>query len=164
MATVRLHHLRAAFSRYGGGSPPPPWRLLRLSSRAVRSFSSAMSPPSKAVVYDEQGAPDAVCRVRELPRVPIKDGDVCVRMLAAPINPSDINRIEGFFSLFSRLCRLFQFTALESCTVLYYTDLFELSCFVSFSSILKLPFVFVDSLAMCSNAISILLSSVAIYC
>ena len=25
----------------------------------------------------------------------LKDGEVCVKMLAAPINPSDINRIEG---------------------------------------------------------------------
>ncbi|KAH6822074.1 Polyketide synthase [Perilla frutescens var. hirtella] len=98
MAIVRLLHLRAAFHRHGGASaPPPPWRLLRLSNRVVRSFSSAMSPPSKAVVYDEQGAPDAVCRVKELPPAPIKDEDVCVRMLAAPINPSDINRIEGVY-------------------------------------------------------------------
>lgn len=25
----------------------------------------------------------------------LEDGEVCVKMLAAPINPSDINRIEG---------------------------------------------------------------------
>lgn len=119
MATVRLLHLRSALHRHGvAPSPPPPWRLLTLSNRVVRSFSSALSPPSKAVVYDEQGAPDAVCRVKELPPVPINDEDVCVRMLASPINPSDINRIEGFPSLFVRFCRLFLFTALVSCTVL----------------------------------------------
>lgn len=39
------------------------------------------------------------CRVTELPPVEIKDNDVCVRMLAAPINPSDINRIEGLIIL-----------------------------------------------------------------
>ncbi|VFQ98884.1 unnamed protein product [Cuscuta campestris] len=33
----------------------------------------------------------------ELPPVEIKDNEVCVRMLAAPINPSDINRIEGVY-------------------------------------------------------------------
>jgi NADPH:quinone reductase-like Zn-dependent oxidoreductase len=26
------------------------------------------------------------------------EGEVCVKMLAAPINPSDINRIEGTYS------------------------------------------------------------------
>lgn len=56
-----------------------------------------MSPPSKAVVYDQQGPPDAVTRVVELPPVQVKENDVCVRMLAAPINPSDINRIEGVY-------------------------------------------------------------------
>lgn len=34
-----------------------------------------------------------------LPPVEVKENDVCVKMLAAPINPSDINRIEGY-SLF----------------------------------------------------------------
>ncbi|KAK6142079.1 hypothetical protein DH2020_012181 [Rehmannia glutinosa] len=98
MATVRIVHLKAALRRCRGTSPPPPpWALCRLPNRSIRSFSSVMSPPSKAVVYDEQGPPDAVCKVKELPPVPIKDEDVCVRMLATPINPSDINRIEGVY-------------------------------------------------------------------
>lgn len=37
--------------------------------------------------------------VINLPPVEVKENDVCVKMLAAPINPSDINRIEGY-SLF----------------------------------------------------------------
>ncbi|KAL8496780.1 hypothetical protein ACS0TY_020454 [Phlomoides rotata] len=95
MAAVRLIqiHLKAALH----GGPRPPWRLCRLPNRIVRSFSSAMSPASKAVVYEEQGPPDVVCKVKELPPVPLKDEDVCVRMLAAPINPSDINRVEGVY-------------------------------------------------------------------
>lgn len=116
MATVRLLTMSAAFHRHGGASLPPlPSRLLRLSNRVIRAFSSATSPPSKAVVYDEQGDPDAVCKIRELPPVPMKDEDVCVRMLAVPINPSDINRIQG--SLLSFL--LILITALENCTVLH---------------------------------------------
>lgn len=43
----------------------------------------------------------AVGRVIQLPPVEVKENDVCVKMLAAPINPSDINRIEGFFLSFS---------------------------------------------------------------
>ncbi|PIN00708.1 Zn2+-binding dehydrogenase (nuclear receptor binding factor-1) [Handroanthus impetiginosus] len=98
MATVRLVHLKAALQWHGGtSSPPPPWSLFRLRSGAFRAFSSTMSPPSKAVVYDEQGPPDTVCKVKELPPVPIKEQDACVRMLASPINPSDINRIEGVY-------------------------------------------------------------------
>ncbi|KAK6935966.1 Alcohol dehydrogenase-like, C-terminal [Dillenia turbinata] len=63
----------------------------------VRSFSAIKSPPSKAVVYDQQGPPDSVTRIVELPPVEIKENDVCVKMLASPINPSDINRIEGVY-------------------------------------------------------------------
>ncbi|KAL3653107.1 hypothetical protein CASFOL_002788 [Castilleja foliolosa] len=96
MATVRLVHLKAAF-RGWTPSPPTAWELLRLPNSSIRAFSSAMSPPSRAIVYDEQGSPDAVCKVKELPPLPIQDSDVCVRMLAAPINPSDINRIEGVY-------------------------------------------------------------------
>ncbi|KAM7522275.1 hypothetical protein LguiA_012177 [Lonicera macranthoides] len=64
---------------------------------SVRSFSAAMSPPSTAIFYDQQGPPDSVTRIIEIPPGEIKENDVCVRMLAAPINPSDINRIEGVY-------------------------------------------------------------------
>ncbi|KAJ7947747.1 Zinc-binding alcohol dehydrogenase family protein [Quillaja saponaria] len=70
----------------------------RVQTQSVRAFSSAiLSPPSKAVVYELHGSPDAVTRVIELPPVEVKENDVCVKMLAAPINPSDINRIEGVY-------------------------------------------------------------------
>ncbi|XP_022870175.1 enoyl-[acyl-carrier-protein] reductase, mitochondrial [Olea europaea var. sylvestris] len=96
MATVRLVALKAPLTRHGRWLPPP-WALLRPPNTAVRAFSSVMSPPSTAVVYDEHGPPDTVCKVKELPPVQIKDDDICVRMLAAPINPSDINRIQGVY-------------------------------------------------------------------
>lgn len=37
------------------------------------------------------------CRVIEMEGVEVKEKDVCVKMMAAPINPSDINRIEGVY-------------------------------------------------------------------
>lgn len=40
-------------------------------------------------------------RLVNLPPVEVKENDVCVKMIAAPINPSDINRIEGLCSLIS---------------------------------------------------------------
>ncbi|XP_028783828.1 enoyl-[acyl-carrier-protein] reductase, mitochondrial [Neltuma alba] len=66
-------------------------------SQSVRAFSSAVSPPSKAVVYELHGSPDSVTKLIGLPPFEIKENDVCVKMLAAPINPSDINRIEGVY-------------------------------------------------------------------
>jgi mitochondrial enoyl-[acyl-carrier protein] reductase / trans-2-enoyl-CoA reductase len=49
------------------------------------------------VVYDEHGLPEQVLRLVDVPPAEIGDRDVCVRMMAAPINPSDINRIEGVY-------------------------------------------------------------------
>ncbi|CAH8364373.1 unnamed protein product [Eruca vesicaria subsp. sativa] len=63
----------------------------------LKSFSTNMSPPSKAIVYERHGSPDYVTRVVELPPVEVRENDVCVRMIAAPINPSDINQIEGVY-------------------------------------------------------------------
>ncbi|CAM0152367.1 unnamed protein product [Urochloa decumbens] len=74
----------------------PPSRLLPILRRC-RSLSSLASPASKAVVYDEHGAPEQVLRVADVAPVQLGERDVCVRMLAAPINPSDINRIEGVY-------------------------------------------------------------------
>ncbi len=48
-----------------------------------------------AIVYHEHGDPAGVVRVetQELPE--IKPGDIRIRILAAPINPADLNTIEG---------------------------------------------------------------------
>ncbi|XP_072975276.1 enoyl-[acyl-carrier-protein] reductase, mitochondrial [Typha angustifolia] len=94
MASLRLsaRHLRASqlYNR--------DFSLPRISSSTFRaSFSTALSPPSKAVVYEQHGPPDQVLRVIDLPPVELRENDVCVKMLAAPINPSDINRIEGVY-------------------------------------------------------------------
>ncbi|ESQ54264.1 hypothetical protein EUTSA_v10025585mg [Eutrema salsugineum] len=63
----------------------------------LRSFSKIMSPQSKAIVYERHGSPDSVTRVVMLPPVEVRENDVCVKMIAAPINPADINQIEGVY-------------------------------------------------------------------
>jgi trans-2-enoyl-CoA reductase len=67
------------------------------ASISWRTLASSSCPPSRAVIYEEQGPPDKVTRLVDLPPVDLKENDVCVKMLAAPINPSDINRIEGVY-------------------------------------------------------------------
>lgn len=74
-----------------------PHSLSRILSNTIRAFAAASSPPSTAIVYEQHGSPDRVVRVVDLPSVEIKENDVCVRMMASPINPSDINRIEGVY-------------------------------------------------------------------
>ncbi|KAG8093472.1 hypothetical protein GUJ93_ZPchr0012g19015 [Zizania palustris] len=85
-----------------------PGRLLTAAVRRLRlrvgiKPSTAMArylstcPPARAVIYDQHGPPDQVLRVADVAPPEIGDRDVCVRMLAAPINPSDLNRIEGVY-------------------------------------------------------------------
>ncbi|XP_063943112.1 enoyl-[acyl-carrier-protein] reductase, mitochondrial isoform X2 [Daucus carota subsp. sativus] len=87
------------FCRFLNSKPPhKSSSLLRSLNHSVRSFSApAMSPPATAIVYHQEGPPDSVTKMVELPPVEIKQNDVCVKMLAAPINPSDINRIQGVY-------------------------------------------------------------------
>ncbi|KAF5184356.1 Enoyl-[acyl-carrier-protein] reductase protein [Thalictrum thalictroides] len=96
MERVRGVTLRALYGRLtiGNGCRRVFPRYQTVSSRG---FNANMSPPSKAVVYDQQGPPDQVTRIINFPPVEIKENDVCVKMLAAPINPSDINRIQGVY-------------------------------------------------------------------
>ncbi|KAJ0987702.1 hypothetical protein J5N97_006058 [Dioscorea zingiberensis] len=74
-----------------------PWFLTRIRANTFRAFSTNLSPPSRAFVYEQHGPPDQVLRMIDLPPVEVKENDVCVKMLAAPINPSDINTIEGVY-------------------------------------------------------------------
>jgi NADPH2:quinone reductase len=49
----------------------------------------------KAVVCERWGNPDEVLEVRELPVPQPKSGEVRVRMLASPVNPSDVLTVRG---------------------------------------------------------------------
>ncbi|GAB2303395.1 hypothetical protein Dimus_037386 [Dionaea muscipula] len=105
MAVTRMAAIKSLLHTAAAATTSPAAAMFRKShllhsnqARRVRPFSAAiMSPPSKAVIYEQQGPPDQVTRVIDVPPVEVKEKDVCVRMLASPINPSDINRIEGVY-------------------------------------------------------------------
>lgn len=48
-----------------------------------------------AIVYHEHGNPAEVVRVEKQELPELKTGDIRIRILAAPINPADLNTIEG---------------------------------------------------------------------
>lgn len=54
-----------------------------------------MSKTFKAAVYETHGNPSDVLRVAELPQPEAGPDEVVVKMSAAPINPADLNSIEG---------------------------------------------------------------------
>ncbi|CAL0332265.1 unnamed protein product [Lupinus luteus] len=75
---------------------PLPFINFKSITRAF-SVAATKSPPSKAIIYSTHGEPNAVTKLVSVPGIEVKENEVCVKMLAAPINPSDINRIQGVY-------------------------------------------------------------------
>ncbi|XP_075801756.1 enoyl-[acyl-carrier-protein] reductase, mitochondrial isoform X1 [Microtus pennsylvanicus] len=72
--------------------------------RTASSYS-ASSEPSKvrALIYGNHGDPAKVIQLKNLELTAVEGSDVHVRMLAAPVNPSDINMIQGNYGLLPKL-------------------------------------------------------------
>uniref|UniRef100_A0A6A7G9X3 Enoyl-[acyl-carrier-protein] reductase, mitochondrial n=2 Tax=Hirondellea gigas TaxID=1518452 RepID=A0A6A7G9X3_9CRUS len=64
-------------------------------SRSSRSFSTT----ARAAVYSSFGSPQKSLSVKEFTYDDPKGSEVLIRMLAAPINPSDVNMIEGSYPI-----------------------------------------------------------------
>ncbi|XP_032216758.1 enoyl-[acyl-carrier-protein] reductase, mitochondrial isoform X2 [Mustela erminea] len=66
---------------------------------------SATAEPSRvrALVYGHHGDPAKVVELKNLELAAVGGSDVHVKMLAAPINPSDINMIQGNYGLLPKL-------------------------------------------------------------
>ena len=77
-------------------SRPP--RLRTLVIRAGGFSSSSVVRADRAVVYAENGNPAEVLRVKSFdPLPPPPPGSVNVRFRLSPINPSDINVVQGVY-------------------------------------------------------------------
>ncbi|EPY50213.1 enoyl-[acyl-carrier protein] reductase [Schizosaccharomyces cryophilus OY26] len=72
-----------------------------LATNTFRQFSSMANNSSKtlakAIVYSEFGNPRDVLRTATYPVPKCSDSELSVRFLASPINPSDINQIQGVY-------------------------------------------------------------------
>lgn len=78
----------------------------RLCSRDVirRELTISADEQNFALVYSEHGDPAKVLKRTVEPQpTPVKDDEVVVRMLAAPINPADINMIQGVYPVRPKL-------------------------------------------------------------
>src|SRR5476651_1418778 len=66
-----------------------------IAGRSVRGrmLSHRMSGSIKAIVYHAHGKPEEVLRLEEQPLPQPAPDEALVRMLAAPINPADLNAI-----------------------------------------------------------------------
>uniref|UniRef100_A0A8C5IK44 Enoyl-[acyl-carrier-protein] reductase, mitochondrial n=1 Tax=Junco hyemalis TaxID=40217 RepID=A0A8C5IK44_JUNHY len=86
----------------------PPARTLRVLTSLVRSppvraRSASAGTPPLGLLYERHGEAAAVVQLKDLEVPKLGDCDVHVKMLAAPINPADINMIQGTYPLLSPL-------------------------------------------------------------
>jgi trans-2-enoyl-CoA reductase len=58
-----------------------------------------MSGSIKAIVYHAHGKPEEVLRLEEQPLPRPGADEAIVRVLAAPLNPADLNAIEGKYPI-----------------------------------------------------------------
>ncbi|KAM9685155.1 enoyl-[acyl-carrier-protein] reductase, mitochondrial [Trichechus inunguis] len=71
---------------------------------ATSSYSASAEPSwVRALVYGHHGDPAKVVELKNLELPAVGGSDVRVKMLAAPINPSDINMIQGNYGLLPKL-------------------------------------------------------------
>nr|XP_055245787.1 enoyl-[acyl-carrier-protein] reductase, mitochondrial isoform X3 [Gorilla gorilla gorilla] len=89
-------------------TPAWQWRWLLPASGcrgpAASSYSASAEPARvRALVYGHHGDPAKVVELKNLELAAVGGSDVRVKMLAAPINPSDINMIQGNYGLLPEL-------------------------------------------------------------
>ena len=67
----------------------------------VRRSSRSYSRPAESlsVVYKDYGDPNKVLQLLKSPLPKLSNGEILIKMLQAPVNPSDINMIEGTYFL-----------------------------------------------------------------
>ncbi|KAM4757885.1 enoyl-[acyl-carrier-protein] reductase, mitochondrial [Cyanocitta cristata] len=81
--------------------PPVQFHPVRIPP--VRARSATAATPPLGLLYERHGEPAAVVQLKDLEVPKLGDSDVHVKMLAAPINPADINMIQGTYPLLSPL-------------------------------------------------------------
>ena len=82
--------------------------VLLISTLRIRSLSTAapISPVSRAIVYSTNGPPSSVLKVISYKLAPLTPKTVYLKFLAAPVNPSDVNTIEGTYPIEVKLRNL----------------------------------------------------------
>lgn len=77
----------------------PPWRAAWIWHRLGMSSATTTAIAGKRLIFRQTGKPAQVLEIEDFsPRQP-QAGEVLVRILAAPINPADLNTIEGTYGV-----------------------------------------------------------------
>jgi len=77
---------------------------LKLFQRASSSYLKSSRALATAAIFETTGPPRKVLKRVEVPPVPpVGPSDVSLKILAAPINPSDLNMVEGVYGIKAKL-------------------------------------------------------------
>ncbi|KAK9481203.1 hypothetical protein V1514DRAFT_323229 [Lipomyces japonicus] len=90
------------------------WPLPRRPGAGHAGLRRLFSAQSKAIVYETYGRPLDVLKIHSFPLPDLGPADILVKFLASPINPADINQVEGVYPLKPR----FRTTEISSATPL----------------------------------------------
>ncbi|XP_024917086.1 enoyl-[acyl-carrier-protein] reductase, mitochondrial isoform X2 [Cynoglossus semilaevis] len=74
-------------------------RTEHASGRHWSHSAGRCSPTCRALVYERHGEPTQVVQLKNMDLPPLGSKDVQVKILAAPVNPSDINMIQGTYAI-----------------------------------------------------------------
>ncbi|XP_064491222.1 enoyl-[acyl-carrier-protein] reductase, mitochondrial [Pseudopipra pipra] len=95
--------MQRAAARVLRGARSPPVRTPPVRTPPVRARSASAGSAPRGLVYERHGEPPSVVQLKDLEVPNLGDSDVHVKMLAAPINPADINMIQGTYAILSPL-------------------------------------------------------------
>ena len=68
-------------------------------ARGARRYTGHVPSSTLALVYDNHGHPSKALQLREVPVPPLGPDDVLVEMIASPVNPADLNVVEGTYPI-----------------------------------------------------------------
>ncbi|XP_062254830.1 enoyl-[acyl-carrier-protein] reductase, mitochondrial isoform X2 [Platichthys flesus] len=85
--------------RRGAALSKPPKLTANANVSHFTQSAALCAPTSSALQYRQHGDPSQVVKLEDIDLPPIGAKDVLVKILAAPINPSDINMIQGTYAI-----------------------------------------------------------------
>lgn len=74
--------------------------LVKIPRTSIRHLADDCGFTAKVLKYEKYGEPCDVVKITEEEIAPPKGKEVVVKMILAPINPADINTIQGTNSIF----------------------------------------------------------------
>lgn len=77
--------------------------LKNLSTKTTRRSFASLPTSTQVISYTQTGNPQSVLKLETQPLPTLGNGQILVKFLASPINPADLNQIEGVYGVKAKL-------------------------------------------------------------